>query len=121
MESKIGHSIRGKILMYISMFFLLYPDINFGKDNFLTGIPVSIWLCFLFIIINVDKLLFLNIKKQELVFLFCYIMSLLLGIWMKNEDNGIRRNINGYIGFFATYVAIRIYAHKSSKEQIFNL
>ena len=40
---------------------------------------------------------------------------------MKNEDNGIRRNINGYIGFFATYVAIRIYAHKSSKEQIFNL
>lgn len=121
MGSTIGHSIKGKILIYISMFFLLYPDISFGKDNFFTGKPFSIWLCFIFIIINVDKLLFLNFKKQELIFLFCYTMSLLLGIWLKNGDNGIRRNINGYIGFFATYFAIRIYAHKSSKEQIYKL
>ena len=113
--------ISNDILLLLSMFFILYPDINFGTDSFFSNKPISIWLCLLYIALHLQTAT-KRIKKNEVFFILMFLISAGIGLILGDRNIGILRQINGYIGVAATYLAVKIYCIKSSNRgRVFKL
>lgn len=105
--------------MYLSVFFLLYPDINFGRNNFFSSKPLSIWFSLIYVCLHLGKIK--KIRVEEFCFGISLLGSIIMGLVFSSGENGISRISNGYIGFGAVYFAIRIFTTTASRKKIYKL
>ena len=112
--------INKNLLIYLSMFFVLYPDITFGKNNFFSNKSLAIWLCMLFVVMTF-KTFCKNIRLNEILCAIVLLVSICIGYLLGGFDNGLGRQINGYIGFVSVYIAIKNFCINANRNEILKL
>jgi len=106
-------------LIYLSLFFMLYSDVNFGETAFFTNKVLSIYICALFIIINIDYFFDkFSVNKYEIIEILGLIFIVIYGYIKTNGGNSFQRCVNGYIGFVLIYLAFKIFFAKADKDLI---
>lgn len=106
--------VRFKYIMYIAMFFLAYDALNLPMIPLLDRKPISLFLSILFIVVNIDNLLKLKLKRSEGIFSLLIVISLILGlfkgIYLYDGDLiGWKTFLNSMIGFASIYLAFKLY------------
>ena len=114
--------LRFKFLIYMSAFLLAYDALNIPMISILDRKPISLFLCAIFLIVNVEKIFYIKYKQRELIFIGLIILSYIIG-YIKiisvydNDFSGYKRGINSIIGFIVIYISFRMYFYYNTKNK----
>ena len=114
--------LRFKFLIYMSAFLLAYDALNIPMISILDRKPISLFLCGIFLIFNIEKIFYIKYKRRELIFIGLIILSYIIGyikiINVYNNDfSGYKRGINSIIGFIVIYMSFRMYFYYNTKNR----